>query len=86
MSIHIDSFSGAVADLSKKEQGDPTKVLMVLTKSPLVSAWDMGDSANLRGSLTFLRDNGMIKLLDEPYPWYKFELTSKGKKEVDDAG
>lgn len=79
MTTYFDSFSGAVADLSKKQQGDPAKVLAVLRKSPLVCTWDMSESPNLCASIQFLLDNGMIKALDEPYPWHKFEITSKGE-------
>ena len=78
--VHIDSFSGAVADLSKKEQGYPAKVISALIKSPLVSTWDMSESRNLRASLRFLLDNGMIKELDEAYPWHRFQITNKGKE------
>ncbi len=79
--IHIDSFSGAVADLSKKEQGVPAKVLAALTKNPRVSDWDMSASRNLRGSLRFLIDDGKIEELGEDFPWYRFQLTDKGKAE-----
>ena len=79
--MHIDSFSGAVADLSKKEQSDPTKVLAALTRSPLVSVWDMSESSNLRASLRFLLDDGMIEELDEPYPWLRFQITDKGESD-----
>ena len=81
--IHFDSFSGAVADLSKKEQGVPTRVLAALTKNPRVSTWDMSESRNLRGSLRFLIDDGKIEELKEPYPWHRFQLTDKGKAELE---
>ncbi len=79
--VHFDSFSGAVADLSRKEQGDPGKILMALTKNPRVSTWDMSESSNLRSSLRFLLDNGMIEELEEPYPWHRFQIIDKGESD-----
>lgn len=85
MNIHIDSFSGAVVDLSKKEQGHPFKVLAVLAKSSLVSTWDMSESKNLRSSIRYLLDNGMLEEVKEAYPWHRFQITDKGKRRNDET-
>ncbi len=80
--VHIDSFSGLVADLSKKDQGGPDKVLAALAISPWVSTFDMSESESLRASLRHLLDSGMIEERKALYPWLRFRITSKGKEDA----
>lgn len=71
--LHVCSFSGAVADLTKREQFDDEKVLAALSHNPRVSVWDM-ESAPLRATLERLKNIGAITEEDEPYPWLRFRL------------
>ena len=39
--VFVDSFSGAVAELTRKQQADPVAVLRALQRSPMVSTWEL---------------------------------------------
>ena len=75
--MHIDSFSGMVADL-KIGQRTSEDILAVLAKHPRVSAWDMSEILWLRIALLNLEKRGLIASQDEPYPWCRFVLTDAG--------
>lgn len=69
----IDSFSGAVADLTPGDR-TPEKVIACLHKNPRVSVWDM-DTDWLRSILWMLVRQG--KIVDdgkEPYPWIRYKV------------
>lgn len=84
MTAIIDSFSGAVADLSNKDKRDPMKVLDCLSKHPRVSVWDMDDNKRypLYKIIDDLKRRGLIVDKDEPYPWCYFVVTEAGLKEL----
>ena len=76
--MHIDSFSGAAADLKPRER-TAENVLAVLAKSPRVSTWDMSGLAWLRNIIGDLKQRGLIVKVDEPYPWCRYALTDAGR-------
>lgn len=75
--IHVDSFSGGVANLKPKHR-QPIDVLGALAKDPRVSTFDMSESVWLWQGIKSLKDGGLITELDEPYPWHKYALTGAG--------
>ena len=77
--IHLDSFSGAVADL-KPAHRDSESVLQTLSKNPTVSTWDMSELLWLRSAISDLKKRGLIVSKDEPFPWLRYELTDAGKQ------
>lgn len=77
--VHLDYFSGSVADLKGKDKKDPLKVLAVLAKDPMVSVWDMD---KLWKILYSLRDQGLVEEVEHPYPWLEFRVTEKGKRGI----
>lgn len=77
--IFIDSFSGAVADLTAKQKRDHICVLRVLSNNPNVSTWDM-DEDKLYRTIYYLRDNDFVAEIERPFPWHRFEITDKGKR------
>jgi len=83
MNWHICNFSGDLMDLKKKDRTEEN-ALRVLNKSPRVSTWDMTEKWINRTELwIFLKDwekRGLIKSVDEPYPWHKYVLTKTGKE------
>ena len=72
--IHICSFSSAAAELSKKLRNE-SGVLQALKVDPYVSTFDMSEKVWLRKIIARLEDLGLIKRVDNPYPWCKWLLT-----------
>lgn len=76
--MHIDSFSGKVAEL-KLGHRTSYYVLLVLATYPRVSTWDMSELSWLRAAIEGLELKGLIVAMDEPYPWHMYRLTDAGK-------
>lgn len=81
--MHIDSFSGELSDLKKKDRTIPN-ALHVLQKAPLVSTWDMSESAWVRNMVKELEDAGLIRSEHSAYPWLRYSITAKGKAIISD--
>jgi hypothetical protein len=82
MQAHIDSFSGACADLppGRRSAGH---VLTVLWKHPRVSCFDLTGKAWLRTVVSELVKRGSIEHDDsEPYPWVFYRVTPTGWREM----
>jgi len=86
MNVHLCYFSGAVADLTRKQSKDSVLVLRCIDKDPMVSTWDMGEK-DLWRTIYALVGQGFLK--DETkkvsYPWHRFVVTKKGKKFLAEA-
>ena len=84
--VFVDSFSGAVADLTRKQQADPVAVLRALQRSPMVSTWDL--SGSLDGVIWQLKKDGLIEDQSRAvgYPWHKFVVTPKGAERLAEEG
>ena len=67
--VHIDSFSGALGDLSKKLHGDDAAVLAVLEAHPRFTEWDV--TPKMGKTLDRLKAAGRLRYEDEPYPWWR---------------
>ena len=80
----VDSFSGAVAELTRKQQADPVAVLRALQRSPLVSTWDLWESDRLSDVIRRLKKDGLIEdqSMAVGYPWHKFVVTPKGAERL----
>ena len=80
--VFVDSFSGAVAELTRKQQADPVAVLRALQRSPMVSTWDL--SGSLDGVIWQLKKDGLIEDQSKSvgYPWHKFGVTTKGAERL----
>ena len=79
--VFLDSFSGAIEDMKKKDQSDPVKVLSVLSKHPRFSIYDATGNLVIAKTLTELYLTGLI--VDAPkreYPWFEIEITERGKE------
>lgn len=82
MQAHIDSFSGACADLppGRRSAGH---ALAVLWKHPRVSCFDLTGKAWLRSIVAELVKSGLIEHDDsDPYPWVCYRVTPKGWREM----
>ena len=73
MTVFIDSFSGAVADL-KRPYRNSDGMLSVFAKHPMVSVWDMSELPWLRYAIKDLESRGLIEMKKEPYPWIRYEV------------
>lgn len=80
--VFLDSFSGALADLPPKKR-NLTNALIVLSKHPNVSTWDM-DKLWLRKLISDLITIGLIQSEPVGYPWLKYSLTESGLKEIEE--
>ncbi len=80
--MHICSFSGLAADLPTKDRNDQS-VLSALARDPKVSTWDMSELVWLRQIIERLKHRKLIRSLESPYPWRYYEITDKGKKQVE---
>lgn len=78
MRMFVDSFSGAASDLKRKDR-TPLNVLRVLSLHPRVSTWDMSENGWLCLIISQLQKAKLIKSVDEPYPWHKYQLAETGK-------
>ena len=76
-STFLCSFSGAAADLPRKQR-TPENVLAVLRKHPRISTFDMSEHPWLCGCIDKLKADGKItEDRREPYPWHRF-VVQKG--------
>lgn len=82
--IFIDSFSGGVAELTKKQRRDGKAVLRVLLVDQMISTWDM-DEGDLWRTIEVLTGRGYIKSIPVRYPWLKYEVTEEGKKYLENC-
>ena len=83
MSVHLCSFSGSVAYLSRKQKKNPMQVLQALANDPRVSTWDM-DEHNLWQTIYALVEKGLLRdeTKKEVYPWCRFTVTKAGRKAI----
>lgn len=79
--IRICSFSSTAAELKKSGRNE-NGVLYALKYHPRISTFDMCDKAWLRNIIEKLEKKKLIQREDEPYPWHKWSLTDKGKREI----
>lgn len=78
MSFHVDSFSGAVADLPKGRRTS-MDVLAVLATYPRVSTFDMSDLRWLRDAVAGLEREGLVvRSLQDGFPWVRYTPTESG--------
>jgi len=78
--IFLDGFSGSIMDVKKKDQND-LGALVAIKSDPRVSTWDMTEAwggDELWIVLKRLELEGLIKAVEEPYPWHKYKLTKEG--------
>lgn len=76
--VFIDIFSGDVADLPRKRRTE-TEVLKVLSTSPRISVFDMVEHAWLRNVVTRLAAKQAVSVVQEGFPWIRYEVTASGK-------
>jgi DNA-binding PadR family transcriptional regulator len=76
-SIYLDSFSGALGEL-KRGHRSVLDGLRALDRDARVSTWERG-TPWLERLLRDLLTGGYIEELDEPYPWYRYAITDKGR-------
>lgn len=75
--IFMDSFSGAAASLPKGKR-ELTDILRTLQRHPRVSTFDMSECGWLWRGISDLKKHGLVRELDEPYPWHRYALTDAG--------
>jgi hypothetical protein len=73
MNIHIDSFSGCLADLPESKRSD-FDILEVLRKHPRVSYYDLSELDWMGDAINRLRATGKIIMQNDEFPWYRFEV------------
>lgn len=80
--VYIDSFSGAIGDMSARDQKDELNVLAVLSKNPKFSVFDATERPAISISLDSLKESGLIEYPQpQPgFPWCRVELTDSGKE------
>ncbi len=77
-SAFFDSFSGAAAELPKRQQRDEAAVMRALMNDPRVSCFDRSEYPALDRTLVDLKKRGLIGEVHEPYPWHRFHVTPEG--------
>ena len=77
----MDSFSGAIDDMPRKDQGNAIKVLSVLSEHPRFSVFDATANDKIAVTLTYLfREEFIVESRPkQEYPWVQIEVTEKGK-------
>lgn len=84
-SVHIDTFSGAAADLPRRQHKDELAVMRALVRDPRVSCFDRSEYSTLDRTLVDLKMRSLIVETIEPYPWHRFHVTPEGLKMLDCA-
>jgi hypothetical protein len=79
--VFLDSFSGAIDDMTRKDQRNAIKVLHVLAKHPRFSTFDATANNGIATTLTYLfREEFIVDSRPkQEYPWHQVEVTEKGK-------
>ena len=77
--VLLDSFSGALADLPKRQRTQ-LDALRTLANHPRVSTWDRSELPWLDSLVRGLKRDALIVEIDEPYPWHRYALTDAGHK------
>jgi len=72
--VFLDSFSGGAATSINPKDRTSDNVLRVLSSDPRVSTWDMSELPWLRKAIADLVARGMIREVDEAYPWLRYEV------------
>lgn len=73
--VHVDTFSGALADLPAKARGDDEAVLACLRDHPRFSVFDAIEHASLAKTLDRLGNAGRLRYLpDTTFPWVHVEV------------
>lgn len=79
--VHIDTFSGAAADL-RGLMRTSEYVLRALAHDPRASTWDMDTHVWLRGAIEKLKRLGLIEEVPATYPWHVYRLTAAGTDQL----
>jgi hypothetical protein len=83
--VFIDSFSGLLADLKKKDR-TPENALRALAKDGRVSCFDRSEFSWLNSLVENLVQREFISEdKSEQYPWQRFSLTEKGKEFLENS-
>ena len=77
-SVFLDSFSGAAADLPKRQHRDEAAVMRALLNDPKVSCFDRSEYPALDRTLVDLKKRGLIGEVHASYPWHRFHVTPEG--------
>lgn len=76
--VMLDSFSGSIVDLKPKNR-TLKDALIVLSKDPQVSTFDMSSHAWVRKLIFALIFHGYITPVKSAYPWHQYRITKQGK-------
>ena len=71
----IDSFSGSIVDIPKRDLTDET-ALVAITNDPKISTFDMSERPDIRIVIKSLMQKRKIKEVVSEYPWHRYEITS----------
>ena len=79
--VFMDSFSGAIDDMTRKDQRNAIKVLQVLANHPRFSTFDATANNGIATTITYLfREEFIVETKPkQEYPWHRVEVTEKGK-------
>lgn len=80
--VFIDSFSGGIMELDKKDRTE-LNALSALQSDPKISTWDMTekwkDGQEVWEFVKGLERKELISDVKSEYPWHKYKLTKKGE-------
>lgn len=79
-SEHVCSFSGGLAELSKRDQRSGHAVLEFLKIAPKFSTFDAASSKELAKTITSLREEGLLKIENLAFPWHRAKITAAGRR------
>jgi hypothetical protein len=83
--MYVDGFPAAVCGLSRREKKNPISVLKALEVDPMLTLWDWDSDRFLQRTIGRLKEGGLVMEVEQPYPWYRFELTKAGKQALEEA-
>ncbi len=83
--MYLDSFSGAIDGMKRKDQGNAINVLKVLSRHPRFSVFDATANAVIAKTMTYLFCEKYIAgTQPRPgYPWMAVDITEKGQALLD---
>ena len=79
--VHLDYFSGAIGDMTRKDQRNFLKVLGVLQKHPRFSVFDCTANPEIANTLMYLSREELMEYIHPgpEYPWMECRVTELGK-------
>jgi hypothetical protein len=79
--VYLDSFSGAIGDMTRKDQRNFLKVLGILQRHPRFSVFDCTANPEIANTMMYLNREELMEYIHPgpEYPWMECRITELGR-------